>query len=257
MIDIPISYTFLSTYKRCHRRAKLQYVDKVIPRDKVDHRPFIVGICADQLFNKWVKQGYETDWMEGKAEGWFKWFAGKVLVRYRDFEDKDKLIRKLRISVNRLQDAAFAENLPERKIVVQRSDSFKLDGIEFKGKLDIWFPDEKAIWDLKITQSFRYLDSFQLYFFAWLLKNCGDETEKLAFLAPLMKQHLKEVDWTVSILHSFEEELWQLIELIKTEHWEITAKDCWGCPVQRWCEEPSDSYSKVQKTKVGGVRFDL
>jgi hypothetical protein len=209
------------------------------------------------LFNKWVKKGYPENWMENEAEGWFKWFAGKRLVRYKGMEDRDKLIRKLQISVNRLQDAAFSENLPQRNVVIQNQAEHLGENFKFKGRMDIWLPDEKAIWDLKITESKRYLDAFQLRFFAWLMKQKGVETESLAFLSPLMRPYLRTVDWSLSILADLEHELFQLLELIKAESWEITAKDCWGCPVSRWCEEPTESYSKIERRKGGGVRFDL
>lgn len=257
MKQFNISYTFISTYKRCHRRALLQYVEQVVPREKVDHRNFIVGICADQLFNKWVKEGYREDWMENEAESWFKWFAGKRLVRYRNIEDRDKLIRKLKISVNRLQEAVFCENLPQRNVEMQKKLEYLGEDFKFVGRLDMWFPDEKAVWDLKITEAKRYLDNFQLYFFAWLFKQMGVEVKSLAFLSPLMQPYLKLVDWSLSALADFEQELFYLLELIKAEDWRITAKDCWSCPVQSWCEEPPDSYKKVEKTKAGGIRFDL
>jgi len=141
----------------------------MVPFEKVNHRPFIVGIVADWLFRKWIEQGYPEGWMEKKAEEMFYWWAARRYILYRNPSDKAGLIRKLVMSVQQLEGAAFSEGFPDRKLVLQKKLTHKADIFNFVGKLDIWFPDEKAVWDLKITKSTRYLDSFQLYLFAWLL----------------------------------------------------------------------------------------
>jgi hypothetical protein len=256
LAEFNISYTLLSTYKRCRHRCWLQLIRRLIPRDKVDNRPFIVGIVADWLFENWVKAGYPEGWMEEKAESLFIWWTKKRRFVFKGQDDKRKLIFKTKNAARRMEMAAFDHNLPDRKVMTQVRWEFKEGGLLYKGKVDIFFPEENTIWDLKITESKRYLDPFQLHFFGWLAHKCGIDVEKLAFFSPMMKKVLHEHEWNTLILHETEKEINDLMELINDEQWQRTAKDCWACPVMRFCEDESPiSYAK--KNERGGFNIDL
>lgn len=253
-----ISYTFLSTYKRCRRRALLQYVQKVVPYEKMDNRPFIVGICADWLFKKWVESGYPKNWMDNKAEEIFEWFATKKKIRYISSDDKGKLLRKLSVSVIDLQEAAFVERLPERRLDLQLEVEYPVQSHVLTGKMDIWFPDEKAIYDLKITSSTKYLDSFQLRYFAWLVESkMGIPVSRLAFLSPLMSPFIREVSWSPEDKTELELEVMGLLSLISEEKWEATAKDCWGCPVTNFCEGGEETVVESKRSVSGGFSLNV
>ena len=253
-----ISYTMFSTYKRCHRRMLLQYIKKVVPYDKIDNRPFIVGICADWLFKNWATSGYPKGWMEMKSKGIFEWFATKKKIRYISADDKDKLIRKLALSVVSLEEAAFVERLPERKFELQKEVMVERGSFTLTGKIDMWFPEERAIYDLKITSSMKYLDDFQLRYFAWLVEHKYSVlVDRLAFLSPLMSPSIREVSWTPEDKTEFDLELMELLTMISEGKWEVTAKDCWGCPVMHFCEEEGDSVDKVTRSESGGFSLDL
>jgi len=255
MLPDTINYTFLRTYKGCRLRAFLQYVKKVISFADINCRPFIVGIVADWLFRKWIERGYERDWMENKAEEMFIWFLTKKRIIYKGVDDKAKLLYKLKKSVRFLQEYSFQENLPKREIQTQKVIKKKIEGLEFLGKLDMWFPKENAIWDLKITNSKRYMDEFQLYFFAWLMEELGGSVEKLSFFAPIASPYLIEVVWDLDIRQEFEEGLFELLELIREGHWERNTKNCWGCPVVRFCEQGLEM--KGTQLPGGGLRISL
>ena len=256
MSNQSISYTFLSVYKRCKKRAYLQYVKRMVPSDQVNHRPFIVGIVADWLFKKWAQGGFVEGWMEKKAEEMYYWFVARRNIVYRNPQDKDGLIRKLISSVRHLEGAALAECLPDRQMELQKKVKFSKEGFDFFGKLDIWFPDENTIWDLKITKSTRYLDNFQLFFFAWLLGHEGLQVNDLAFFSPLMRPYVRPVEYDITGRQDFELELGKLLELIRAEQWEMNASDCWGCPVARFCEEPVGS-CEFKKCDDGGFEIDI
>lgn len=253
-----VSYTMLSTYKRCHRRAYLQYVKKLVPFDKVDHRPFIVGIVADWLFKEWVKGGYQGGWMEWKADGIFEWFARKRNIRYLGAGDKEKLKRKLTRAVVALECVALGESLPHRNFELQSEVGYAVEGgYDLTGKLDMWFPDEKAIYDLKITESTRYLDSFQLEYFAWLMeRKTGVQVERLVFMSPLMSPSIREVPWLPGTKICLETDVMSMLGGMAREEWEITAKDCWGCPVVKFCEDSSVEVSRT-RSDGGGFKLDL
>lgn len=251
-----ISYTFLSTYKRCRQRAYWQYVKKVIPLDKINNRPFIVGLAADLLFTKWVGEGYPDGWMEQNAEDIFIWFAKQKNIIYLNPEDKQKLINKLIGSVRSLENCAFDLGFPDKELELQRWLNVSVSGIAYVGKLDIWIPEENLIIDLKVTKQAKYLDDFQLRMFAWLMERTGETVKDLAFLSPLMRPPYREVEHSLSIMVDFEQELFSLVELLKEGRWEVNAKDCWGCPVTKFCEEPM-APSKEVKLPGGGFRFDI
>jgi len=250
-----ISYTFLSTYKKCHRRAFLQYILKVVPPDQIDNRPFIVGIVVDWLFNKWVTEhSYEEGWMKENAEDLFEWFITKRKVRFKDSSDKASLIDKTVYSCEKLEEIAFAEHLPERVFETQHEVSFDRGSIHYYGKLDMWFPEELAIWDLKVTKYSKYLDKFQLQFFAWMMEECyGVKVSQLRFMSPLMVPAVKEVEWNPVIKHEVEEAVTTLNFSIANKDWKITSKDCWNCPVARYCEEPTDVKKRTKNDKGGFV----
>jgi len=256
MIDVVYSFTLLSTYKKCRRRAYLQYIKKVVPRDKIDSRPFIVGIVADWLFNRWVEEGFPSGWMCQKSDELFDWFANRRFIKYRGEKDKEGLKWKLKASVQALESASFAENLSERALVVQKRIEKVINGRKFKGKLDLWFPEEKSIWDLKITKTYRYLEDFQLYFYSWLMKQVGESVDSVSFFSPLMSPYLRSVEYNIEIMADFEKELNELLALIEADHWEGDAKDCWNCPVAFFCEEPIE-LKKFKKLSTGGFKIDL
>jgi len=254
-----LTYSFLRTYKQCRQRALLQYIKRVIPASEVNHRPFIVGLVADWLFGKWVTtENFAHNWMENKAEAMFEWFTTKKRIVYKGADDKSKLIYKLKKSVRFLEQYSFQEELPKREIQMQKKVGKKMEGFNFWGKMDMWFPKEKAIWDLKITDSKRYMDEFQLYFFAWLMEELGHEVKGLAFFTPIASPYLREVHWRDgdrSVREKFEQELFELLELIREDRWERNAKNCWGCPVVKWCDLMDDI--KSSKLKGGGFRVEL
>jgi len=234
----------------------LQYIKKVVPYEKIDNRPFIVGICADWLFKKWVESGYPKDWMENKAKEIFEWFATKKRIKYISSDDKEKLIRKLIVSVVDLQEAVYVEKFPERALILQLTVEYPVQSNNLTGKMDIWFPEEKAICDLKITASNKYLDEFQLRFFAWLVeRKMQVSVARLVFLSPLMTPYMREVSWSPEDKVEFELDLMSHLSLISDGRWEVTAKDCWNCPVAHFCEEGAVKESK--KTKSGGFSLNV
>lgn len=257
-MNFNISYTLLSCYKSCRKKCYLQYIKKVIHPDQVNQRPFIVGIVADWLFGKWVEGGYPPGWMEYKADGMFDWFSTKRKIIYRNTDDKDKMKAKLRRAVHDLEVCASDADLQSKRFETQRKVAFEKDGFSFFGKLDMWFPDERKIWDLKITENKKYLDPFQLHFFAWLIENSTPhQVQGLAFFSPLMRPYFREVDWTEVEKHQLESDLYGLLDMIKNETtWDKTAKDCWGCPVQSWCEIEGEKVSEG-KLMDGTLIFNL
>ena len=252
-----MSYTLLSCYKRCKQRCKLQYFDKVIPYDKINHRPFIVGIVLDTLFDKWVtEQSFRHDWMEDNSDGLFLWYAKKENIIYKDADDKRKLMFKARNAARRLQDYVYDLCIHERSIEVQKKLEFKYDGFNFVCKLDMWFPDDHEICDLKITEAARYLDPFQLRIFGWAMENRGETVEKLSFLSPLMKKGYREISWTAEDKDDTLRELTVLLEQIRKREWGRTAKDCWGCPVVAFCEADFE-VEKEERTESGSFRIEF
>lgn len=257
MFDTTLSYTFLSTYGKCHKRAYLQYVKKVVPTEKINQRPFIVGICADWLFKKWAGKGYPLGWMEEEARGIFEWFSTKRAIRYLDPADKEKMIFKLGKSVVALQEAALESKFPDKILDLQKEIRIPYNQFVLSGKLDIWFPEDKAIWDLKITSAVKYLDSFQLRYFAWLMeRKYGISVESLMFLSPLMKPYLREVTWLPGDKVDFELALFNSLGQIASGDWEITTKNCWGCPVSGYCEEFATG-SERERTSSGGFKIKI
>lgn len=257
-----MSYTFLDTYKRCHRRAHLQYVRKVIDFADRDHRPFIVGIVVDWLFEKWIgKMNFEENWMEDKAEALFYWWIQRRRVVFKGDGDKEKLCARVVKVARLLQEAAFDCCLPEMeetgtKIEAQKKIEYKgepeFEDFEFFGKLDLWIPKIGAVWDLKVTTQKKYLNRFQLDFFTWLLERTGNEVREMAFLVPELKPSLREVEVNESFKVDFEQELLMLLSDVKNEEeWLPTAKDCWGCPVRHVCEEEDIVGLKVEKKDLG------
>lgn len=261
MSSYNISYTLLSAYKSCNKKCFLQYIKKVIEPDKVNQRPFIVGTCADWLFGKWVEEGYVPGWMECKADSIFDWFSTKRKIVYRDVDDKEKMKAKLRRAVHDLEVCADDMSLWSKKFESQRKVIFDRDGFSFFAKLDMWFPEELEIWDLKITENKKYLDSFQLYFFAWMIEtSLGVKVNALKFFSPLMHPYMKEVEWTDVERHKLETDLYGLLESLKNEvSWNKTSKDCWGCPVQTWCEMDAGNEEDAicEKTASGTISFSL
>jgi hypothetical protein len=217
-----------------------------VPWDKVNHRPFLVGLVVDWLFRKWIEEKYPEGWMEYKAETMYNWYEKRKNIIYKNPQDRGKMIKKLKKAVRLLEDAAFNELLPDRVVETNKKVAHMLDGVNWYGKLDLWFPEEKLVWDLKVTESTRYLDPFQLQFFAWLLEQKGEAVQGLAFFSPLMKKSLREHEWSEVERVGLEREIFEIIGLIKDSEWERTAKDCWGCPVVRFCE----SDFKVESTRV-------
>lgn len=259
---IRISYTFLSAYKKCHKQAYLYHIKKVVDRSRVNHRPFMVGIVVDWLFTKWIEKEYPLGWMEESAEALFNWFANRRFIQYRHVSDKEQLIRKTENAARLLEEAAFEWELPKREIIPQLKVEFKgvdeWEGFEFIGRLDLWFPKEKLVWDLKITKNKKYLDDFQLRFFAWLLANTGETVKGAGFLTPLRSPVVSEVHLGYNETAEFEQELSGILLDIKNEkHWAATAKDCWNCPVRFNCEQDFSSSFEAKKKEDGGfeIRF--
>jgi CRISPR/Cas system-associated exonuclease Cas4 (RecB family) len=252
-----LSYTYLRTYRSCHRRAYLQYVKKVIAPEDIDQRPFIVGICVDWLFRKWAtERDFTAGWMAAKAEEMFEWFAAKRRIKYKDGSDKVNLIDKTIRAASKLEEIAFAEHLPMRNFETQKEIRLVRGDFTFTGKLDMWFPEERAIWDLKVTKDKKYLDNFQLYYFAWILEEKLQlSITDLRFLSPLMYPAVIEVGWSPVEKHETEETVTTLRFSVENKDWRPTSKDCWNCPVAKWCEEPE----QVKKTRndKGGFILDL
>jgi len=253
-----ISYTFLSTYKRCRKRCQLELIKRVVPLEAVDNRPFIVGRVADWLFTKWITENnYREGWMVNKAEDLFNWFAKKFHIVYKGKDDKAKLIFKLKNAVTRLEACALSENLPDRNLTLQKRFEKTKNGLNFVGKVDIWMPDEKIVWDLKITESSKWLDKFQLMFFAWLMSMIGHEVGTVGFFAPLMKRkYLQEHTVYPLDLDETERQTFELIGMMKEGNWQATSTDCWGCPVQDYCEEDV-KIDRMTPKKSGGFTIDV
>ncbi len=252
------SYTALSTYRKCRKRAFLQYVKKVIPYDQIDNRPFLVGIVLDWLFKKWITvEDYKEGWMENKAEEMVEWFATKRRVKFISPTDKTDLIHKAQFAAKKLEQVALDERFPEREFIAQLELQAKVGALTITGKLDFYFPVENAIYDLKITKTAKYLEAFQLHLFAWLVEKARNApVEVLGWISPLMTPSVRLCDWSVLERQAIETTIAELNELIMGQHWEKTSKDCWGCPVYRFCEEPSDIKSR-KRNPQGGLILEL
>ena len=251
MFEKRISYTLLSCYEKCHKRCYLQYFKQVVGYDEVNHRNFMVGLVGDWLFNKWISEhNYEESWMENKAEDIYNWFEKRKNVIYRNNLDKAKMLKKL------MEDVAFANDFPDRKIDTQLKLSYVHDGVEYFGKLDLWFPEEELVWDLKITESSKYLDVFQLHFFAWLIEQNNMNVKGLAFLVPMMKKSLQEHEWTEVDRVELERRVAEDLAKLKARNWQMNASDCWGCPVARFCEGDVTLDSSF-KEGLGGFKINL
>lgn len=256
-----ITYTFLSAYRKCRRMAWLQYVDKVIKPEDINQRNFIVGTVADWLFSKWATTEYfAPGWMSRKAPHMFEWFASKRNIKYLNEDDKEGLKKKLEIAVTRLEDCTFSLGLDEKKLQLQRKVIFSEEGTDFFAKLDIWIPEDLHLIDLKITKDKKWLNDAQLLMYTWMLKKVNQDVSFASFLSPMMSNPVVDCDISLSRVESFEEEMWKDIELIKSdEHWEANAKDCWGCPVEKFCADADveKEMKNMTKAEQGGFTFDL
>lgn len=257
VVKMRYSYTFLDTYMRCHKRAYLQYVKKVIDYNDYDNRPFIVGIVVDKLFEKWVQRDFELGYMEGNAEGLFNWYCQRRKVIWKGEGDKERLQNRAVKVARLLQDVALDAGLPDMgEIDVQKKVLYKgepgFEEFEFYGKLDIWIPKFNAVWDLKVTTQKKYLKRYQLDFFTWLLERTGHEVKEIAFLVPEMRPAVQYFDIEEADKVSFEQELLMLLSDIRNEEeWLPTAKECWGCPVWSHCDQDETANLKVEKKGVG------
>lgn len=252
-----ISYTLLSTYERCRKKCLLELVKRVVPFESVNNRPFIVGTVSDWLFTHWITdENYREGWMESKAEDLFNWFATKRRIIYKGKEDKEKLIFKLKNSVRRIESAAFAECLPDRNVKLQTRFEHRTSGLNFVGKVDVWFPDEEILWDLKVTESMKYLNKFQLMFFAWLWGLESKTIKRVGFFSPLMKKYLQEHDVVQVDFDETERRVFNIISMMKEDNWQVTTTDCWGCSVQDFCEEDV-KIDRMEKNKTGGFTIDV
>jgi hypothetical protein len=253
-----ISYTFLRTYKQCRRRAYLQYVKKVIPLDKIDCRNFFVGIVVDFLFKKWVSEmEFKEGWMENNAKALYYWFERKKFILYKHANDRTEMIMKTVAATQRLESCAEALGLKEKIILMQETYKWEEQGTFFISKVDMVLPEEKSIWDLKITVNKKYMDEEQMRFYAWIKRKMGDEVESAFFLSPMMKTYLVEADVSLGAVEEFEIELWRNIGLMKEGDWSITATDCWGCPVVRWCEEELEEGTEFKKSGINSFSIHL
>lgn len=252
-----ISWTFINTYRTCPLRAKLQYIDKVIPRDKVDHRPFIVGIVGDWLFRKWVEKDFQEGWMRKKSKDIFDWWLTKVNIKFRSGDDYWKLLYKLQKSVESLESASFRLSLNERDFKTQKKLTFEEGGFKFTGKLDLWFPEEKAIWDLKITESVKYLKKGQLFFYKWMMEKAGYEISELAFLVPLRTKDLEEIEYAQEDLQEFETGLVSTLEDVRDRKFDRNTGGCWGCPVVKWCQREAESMFDSHRGEDGIFIVDV
>ena len=254
-----ISHTFLEAYKKCQKMAWLQYIKKVIPNEKIDKRNFLVGIVADWLFKKWATDmEFQPGWMETKSSIMYDWFESKNFVRYKGWEDRPLMKRKLQESTQKLEECVFELKFDEKRMDLQRSFKYSEDGVDFYGKMDIWFPDEKQVVDLKITKYKKWLKPEQLQFYTWIMRKNNLEVNSAHFLSPLMPIFYIEEDISLSAVELFEEDMWKTIELIRNENWEETAKDCWGCPVEQFCTIPEEDFIVDSKpNKIGGFSIDL
>jgi len=254
------SYTFLNTYKKCHRRARYQYIDKVIDRVKVNHRPFMVGLVVDWLFTKWISEHEFLDgWMEMKAEVMFRWFADRKHIIYRNADDREKLIKRTVNVARLLQEAAYEEGLPDEEIDTQKIVKYKgepgFEEFDIFTKVDLWFPEKKALWDLKVTIQKKYLDDFQLRFYAWVFERKGIHVDSLAFFVPELSPSFREVEYDESVKADTDLEIIELFDQIQNEtEWAITAKDCWGCPAQAHCDQLEAGDVTAEKKEDGGFR---
>lgn len=249
-----INYTFLSAFKKCRRKAYLHHIKQVVPRQNVDNRNFMVGTVVDKLLEQWVKREYDEGYMEGNARGLFNWYAQRRRIVYRSTNDKEDLIRKAEKAARLLQEAVYEEGLPNEEIEPQRIVQFKdikgYEGFEVYAKLDLWFPKRHAVWDLKTTAQKKWLDPFQLEFFAWAMEHVGETVEEAAFLVPLLHPSVQHIDIDTSSKVDFEAELIELFEeVLQEDTWSPNPKDCWGCPVYNHCEQEDEV--AVTAEKVG------
>jgi len=247
-----INYTFLSTFKKCRRKAYLQYIKEVVPRHKIDNRNFMVGTVVDKLLEQWIKREYDENYMEGNARGLFNWYAQRRRIVYRDTGDKEKMILKTEKAARLLQEVVFEEGLPDEEIEPQRIIKFKdikgYEEFEVYGKLDLWFPKRRAVWDLKTTLQKKWLDPYQLEFFTWMMEHVGETVEEAAFLVPLMHPSVQHIELNTSSKADFEIELFELFEeVLREEVWSPNPQDCWGCPVYNHCEQEDEIAVSTEK----------
>lgn len=251
------TYTFLNSYKKCHKQAYLQHIKKVIDPSKVNHRNFMVGLVVDWLFGKWISERrYEEDWMELKACTMFNWFAERRHIVYADEHDKERMIKRTIKVCRQLQFIAFDEGFPNEEIETQKKVLYKgneeFPDFEFYGKIDLWYPVMCEVWDLKVTIQKKYLDENQILFYAWLLQKTHQTVKAGAFLVPELSSSIRPVDIDASRMIDFELELYELLrEIQKEEEWLPTAKDCWGCGVRQFCGEEEEFIFDVEKKDKG------
>ena len=182
-----LSFSRATKAINCGLQYHLHYIEQVPVLTKTPIY-FITGSAVHEAVEQWAESGFHKGTLTSLTLNRYKYLLSNESSKYIDADAKIPMLK---------QAASNTEVLYRNLGLTERGEieyqiNAEVSGIECTGIIDAYDPGNRAIYDLKISSSEKYVpDPKQLYLYAHLLRAAGLECNRVGFLFPLRPEKIQ------------------------------------------------------------------
>ena len=256
-----VSYSAISSYKRCPYKARLDMMTygELGFKPVEDYRnvaaPSVVHKAIGKMLkgikdNAFAKEPVTEEALlkayaayEDKKPVIYKKLKASTLQKEGVADDRALQIKKLFNATRIMVDFAAAHRWNSKRIIPDiwiTQDFESRPGYKLKGSIDIWDLDADIVYDIKVTKDPQWADPLQLQFYALLIRlKRGYMPKGGVFILPPSQKHRQiPVTFTKESVDEALHEAEKYVDSIEAQRFPAIPKDrgtCFFCPYRRAC----------------------
>lgn len=186
---IKISWSRFDSYDKCRLQYALRYIDRV--KMPINRSSFLVGSVVHDTIKEWAFNGYPQNFVVARATQNFNSMShGMPLTTDVRRTKLKQTIKGALLASKVYQEEKFGEHhaVVEQRFEVQPPvfPSF----LKLIGGYDVYDPQTRIVYDLKMHTTQNYSDFRQLLTYAVALATIGEPVSQGGYITPLLKQRV-------------------------------------------------------------------
>lgn len=195
----------------------------------------------DSVLTDWTRAKFPKDWITKAAEVTFKRLAISPRPKWKNvFEERDKKLKAID-ACYKLEKCMREHDLCRPDAIAQVSRKVVVGDVRMAARFDLLFTKTNDIYDLKTTESRKWLDTLQLVWYHMIQSVYAKRRAgKVGFLAPLISEPVQSFEVTSEMWSETVGQINKAVSHIKANDFPATGerdKDCYLCMVKHVCKK--------------------
>ena len=203
MPPINLSWTRYLSFKSCPLQYHLRYVQK--HKRAKSRTTYLVGSIVHKMIHGWQKSGYDDGFISRNIAAVFN-----TESKGMKFASVDKRVGYLKKAVqgSLLTTSIYrALRFPDKQAVIEGAFNLPFGEGRLVGGLDVYDPEDKVVYDLKMYSHEAVPDARQLLTYGVASILAGSDVLKVGFITPFLKHKIKTEAVTSEALGTHKEDM--------------------------------------------------